>query len=349
MAIYRKGSDPDALDRSAEMLMQSARECTAVRQAVSGVVSGLRGNWSGGDLQALASRWPAIEHQLDGFGVHLQALSAKLTQNAAAQRGASGEGGSGTYLPLGPGGPLGSGGTAGAPGSASFRDILEKFGLWPDGDQGRLMWPLFATSGLLTGLGIGASWMQRVSLGGWHPRGPGGQFVTRPTGAWSRAWSMAHGNNWSAHSGQAGSYARWGTAGRWAGYAGTALSFGTSAFGQWQADAADPDMGTTERVARAGTAGVTTAAGSWGGAWAGAQGGAMIGAAVGGPVGAVIGGAIGGLIGGGVGGMVGDWVGQQIVGPVGDFADWAGEGIGDAAEEVGDFATDVGDAITFWD
>ncbi|MDN5768338.1 MAG: hypothetical protein L0H96_21650 [Humibacillus sp.] len=351
LAIYKKGADPDALDRSAAVLTASARECTAMRNTVSGVLGSLRGNWNGDNLQSLISQWPAIEAQIEGFGTHLTTLSTRLTQNAAAQRGTSGEGGStnapftNASLPLGGGGP-GSGG----PQAASFwDDYLEQSNLLPDGDAGPLAWPGLIGANALLGFGATSDWIRKVGIGDWKPRGPDGRYIARPTGAWARAWSMRSDSNWGAKAYQAGNYAKWGTAAKWAGRAGTVLSFGTAAFSQWSQDSSDPTMGTTEKVARSATMGATTAAGSWGGAWAGAQGGALIGAAVGGPVGAVVGGLIGGFIGGGLGGMVGDFVGQQIVGPVGDFAEWAGGGLSDAAGAVGDFASDVGDALTFWD
>ncbi|WP_139142508.1 hypothetical protein [Humibacillus sp. DSM 29435] len=359
MAIFKKGSDPDALDRSAAVLTASARECTAMRNTVSGVLGSLRGNWSGDNLQSLISQWPAIEAQIDGFGTHLTTLSARLTQNAAAQRGTSGEGGSTNAqltdapLPLGGGGPSGTPGGApggGEPQAAGFwDDYLESSGLAPDDDAGPLAWPGLIGANALLGLGATSDYMRKVGIGDWRPRGANGAYITRPTGTWARAWSMRSDSTWVAKSNQAGNFAKWGTAAKWATRAGTVLSFGTAAFSQWNQDSGDPSMGTTEKAARAGTMGLTTAAGSWGGAWAGAQGGALIGAAVGGPVGAVVGGLIGGFVGGGLGGMVGDFVGQQIVGPVGDFAEWAGGGIADAAGAVGDFAGDVGDALTFWD
>lgn len=353
MAIYKKGADPDALDRSAGVLTQAARECTTVRHAVNGVMGSLKGNWGGGDLQGLMDRWPPIEAQIEGFGTHLTSLGQALTRNATAQRGASGPGGS---TGSGPGGvsPLPFGGNGSAPVSANFWDeYLEQSNVVPDGDAGILAWPGLITANLMMGVGAASAWARQIQIGGFKPRGPDGRFISPQMGSWARAWAMGSDSNWGPKPYQAANYARWGTAARWAGRAGTVVSFATSAFSQWNRDADDPNMGTTERVARSATVGTTTAAASWGGAWAGAQGGALVGAAVGGPVGAVVGGVIGGFIGGGLGGMAGDWIGQQIAGPVGDFAAWAGdgisEGVSDAADAVGDFASDVGDAVSFWD
>ena len=84
---------------------------------------------------------------------------------------------------------------------------------------------------------------------------------------------------------------------KWAGRAGTAVSFGVDAYEQWQKDSKDPSIGQGEKVARAATKG----AGSVAGGWAGAQAGAAIGACVGGPVGAAVGGIVGGVVGSGLG------------------------------------------------
>jgi hypothetical protein len=61
VAIYKKGADPDALDRSAQLLGQYGPETAAMRQSVSVVLGSLKDNWGGGTLQALIQQWPAIE------------------------------------------------------------------------------------------------------------------------------------------------------------------------------------------------------------------------------------------------------------------------------------------------
>jgi len=43
-----------------------------------------------------------------------------------------------------------------------------------------------------------------------------GRFVPRPSGRWAAAWSMNRPGNWVANPYQAGSWARWRTAARWA-------------------------------------------------------------------------------------------------------------------------------------
>ena len=46
--------------------------------------------------------------------------------------------------------------------------------------------------------------------------------------------------DWQANPYRAATVAKWGTASKWAGRAGTVTSFATSAFGQWNKDSADP-------------------------------------------------------------------------------------------------------------
>lgn len=71
-----------------------------------------------------------------------------------------------------------------------------------------------------------------------------------------------------------------------AGRAGNVLSFGISAHEQWEKDSHNPSIGDGEKVARATTRGLGSAAGGWAGGLAGAKVGAAVGACVGGPVGA---------------------------------------------------------------
>ena len=77
-----------------------------------------------------------------------------------------------------------------------------------------------------------------------------------------------------------------------AGRAGNVLSFGISAHEQWEKDSHDPSTGDGEKVARATTRGLGSAAGGWAGGLAGAK----VGAAVGGIVGEAVGSGAGGWI-----------------------------------------------------
>ncbi|MBO3725521.1 hypothetical protein J5X07_10880 [Actinomyces bowdenii] len=101
---------------------------------------------------------------------------------------------------------------------------------------------------------------------------------------------------------------------KWAGRAGTAISFATSAYDQWQKDSHNPSLGEGEKVARAGGKGAATAGGAWAGATLGAKGGAAIGVCIGGPAGAAIGGVIGGIAGGIAGSFAGEALGDGLLG-----------------------------------
>ena len=242
-------------------------------------------------------------------------------------------------------------------------EIWKKFaGTFYPSDQSAYGWSTWGTARGIQAFGIGSKYMKQGSLGRFAPRGPDGRFLPiNGTSSWVNAWRRGQGSNYVANPGNAAAYAKWSTASKWVGRAGTVLTVGTSAFSQWQQDANDPSLSTAERVGRAGTAGAITGAGAWAGAAGGAQLGAMVGS-FGGPVGTVIGGAVGGLIGGAIGAGVGDWVsdhvveyggeavegivngaeaawdaGGELVEDAGDLVEGAGEALGDAGEAVGDF------------
>lgn len=145
------------------------------------------------------------------------------------------------------------------------------------------------------------------------------------------------------------SQARWARGARWAGRAGTVVAFGTSAWDQWSRDAGRSDIGTGERVARAGTRGALVAGGAWAGAAVGAKGGALAGAAIGsifpGP-GTAIGAAVGGIVGG-VGGAI---VGSGLANMAADYAvegvSWAGDRLSDGVDWAGDRLSDAGDMLS---
>ena len=122
MAIYRKGADPVALRASAERLTGHARECESVKSEAGRAVHALQGQWGGGDLDHLMSRWPPIEAQLTRFGTDLGSLAEALRRNAGQQDSTSGQGGVGPGglpggMPGGSGsGSSGRGGDGGIPG-----------------------------------------------------------------------------------------------------------------------------------------------------------------------------------------------------------------------------------------
>ena len=96
-----------------------------------------------------------------------------------------------------------------------------------------------------------------------------------------------------------------GTALKWGGRASTVATFAVDAYGQWKKDSHNPSTGEGEKVVRATTKGVGSAAGGWAGAAVGGKAGAAIGACVGGPVGAAVGGIVGGVVGGAIGSGLG--------------------------------------------
>ena len=150
------------------------------------------------------------------------------------------------------------------------------------------------------------------------------EFTTEAGGKGTKQWRYAFKDrklsNWSVPKGAEGTKAAKAVdmarkvgsskALKYAGRAGTAVSFGVDAYQQWEKDSHNPSIGTGEKVARAATAGAGSAAGGW----AGAQAGAAVGACVGGPVGAVVGGAVGAAIGSGAGKWLADKANEGIHG-----------------------------------
>ncbi|GAA1136605.1 hypothetical protein [Nocardioides aquiterrae] len=238
-------------------------------------------------------------------------------------------------------------------GDGILEDLLERLGLLPpdfaDGDD--IASYLLGLGGL--GFGAASSYLVASRYGVFQPRVNGG--FTSPAGLdfWDRLRAGTSSDSFHARPYSAGARNWWGTAGKVSGYGGTALTAGFAAWNQWQADADDPSLSDAERGARAGTVGVSTAAGAWAGAEAGAWAGGAIGTAICPGVGTAIGGVAGGLVGGAVGGFVGSEVGQATMGAIGDATDATVDFIGDAASDVGDWASDTGgdlvDAATFWD
>ena len=107
MVVYRKGADPDALDRAAGRLDTFAGECRATRSAVDQSVGALGTAWGGRDYEYFQGHWRSSAPSIDALERALHGLGARLRENAARQRGASGPGG-GTGGSGGGGGPLGT-------------------------------------------------------------------------------------------------------------------------------------------------------------------------------------------------------------------------------------------------
>lgn len=196
--------------------------------------------------------------------------------------------------------------------------FLAKLGFAPKAGSNQTQLALFGVSQGLKYSGWAAKLLRSNSIR-FAPRWPNGRFRTiADLSLWDRLWAGRSGKSWVGQPYQASTAARWATAGKWVGRAGTVVAFATSTWGQWSADADDPSLSTGARVARATTVGATTAAGGWAGAWAGAQLGAAVGS-LGGPVGAAVGGIVGGVIGGFVGSSAGQAVGDWLKDSVGSW------------------------------
>ncbi len=128
MAIYKKGADPVALRSAAERITGHVRECETVRGEATRAVNAIKGNWGGGDLEHLMSKWPPLDAQLGQFGTDLGRLAEALRRNAGAQDTTSGQG-SGGAGPLGPGGTNGNGSNGGIPGYDLTKALFTPFKL----------------------------------------------------------------------------------------------------------------------------------------------------------------------------------------------------------------------------
>lgn len=218
----------------------------------------------------------------------------------------------------------------GATGPGFLERLAQDFGIWPKGDGAG--WNYAAALGL-GGLGLGSysAWATMWKYGRYQPTW--GPFSALPRNHMARSlWAndplwrsmIRHGRdaNYTARPGMSGARSMWSTTGKWVGRGGAVLEGGVSAYEQWQADADNPALNASERVARSGTVGATTGLGAWGGAVAGAQVGAAIGSVFPGP-GTAIGGIVGGAIGGFVGSQAGQAVGDFVKDEVGAAAHWA--------------------------
>lgn len=110
MAIFAKGADPDVLEAVAGRLKGYSASIEEVRSTATTSIGLLKGNWTGGDLEALMGRWPDADHQLVLCRETLDSMRGTLERNAKAQRTTSGGGPGAAGGPGTPGGPGGSGG-----------------------------------------------------------------------------------------------------------------------------------------------------------------------------------------------------------------------------------------------
>jgi hypothetical protein len=105
------GANTDTLDRIAESLRLDAHRMDDIRTRAQRAVAELQSGWTGLDLWHLTQQWEQeTSPQLAGASTSLDACTAELRAQSAAQRGASSSGGGGWgSLPtwMAPGGALG--------------------------------------------------------------------------------------------------------------------------------------------------------------------------------------------------------------------------------------------------
>ena len=233
-------------------------------------------------------------------------------------------------------------------GDGWIEDRLEDLGLLPKDFSDGMQIGAYALGLAGLGAGAGVDWMVKSRYGTFQPRVNGRFASPSSLTKLERAAKVLSDKNWHAKANQAAVRGKWLTAGKWATRAGWVVTAGTSAWEQWQKDADDPSLSTTERVSRTVSTSAITTAGAAGGAWAGAQAGAAIGSIFPGP-GTVIGGVVGGVIGGAIGSGLAGKAADFVVDEAGELGEAVVDGVSDFAEGAGEVASDVGDAITFWD
>lgn len=100
--LYRKGADPEALERSARELTACASEVDGIRSTGSRALAVIGGAWGGDDAQSAQESWRATSASLSALGSTLISMSRRLADNARAQRGASQAGAGSPGRPAGP-------------------------------------------------------------------------------------------------------------------------------------------------------------------------------------------------------------------------------------------------------
>lgn len=109
--LYRKGADPEALDRTASELRACAGEVEGIRANGTRALAVISRSWGGADADAAQQSWRSTADALSALGSTLDGMARRLSENARAQRSASTSQnpllGPGVLFPLGPAGPLG--------------------------------------------------------------------------------------------------------------------------------------------------------------------------------------------------------------------------------------------------
>jgi uncharacterized protein YukE len=120
--LYRRGADPEAMERTARELAACATEVDGIRATGTRALATIGRSWAGDDARSAQESWRSASAALTAVGSTLESMSQRLTHNARAQRGASGA--CGLPGPIGVAGPFrglpgsgpvapGEGGTAG--------------------------------------------------------------------------------------------------------------------------------------------------------------------------------------------------------------------------------------------
>lgn len=101
--LYRKGADPEALERTARELTACATEVDGIRSTGTRALAVIGRSWGGDDAQSAQESWRATSASLTALGSTLHTMSRRLTDNARAQRATS----QSAAGPAGPSAPFG--------------------------------------------------------------------------------------------------------------------------------------------------------------------------------------------------------------------------------------------------
>ena len=110
--LYRKGADPEALERTARELTACVGEVDGIRATGTRALAVIGRSWGGADAQAAQESWRTTASALSALGSTLETMSRRLSDNARSQRSASSDGTSAAS----PGGLPGSPGPFAPPG-----------------------------------------------------------------------------------------------------------------------------------------------------------------------------------------------------------------------------------------
>jgi len=90
--LYRKGADPEALERTARELTVCAGEVDGIRATGTRALAVIGRAWGGDDAHEAQQSWRSTASALAALGSSLETMSRRLTDNARSQRSASGDG-----------------------------------------------------------------------------------------------------------------------------------------------------------------------------------------------------------------------------------------------------------------